>query len=105
MVVTMPEPRIRAVSRELIEELMGAVVAVDFVLQTLIGLPADVLPGEDKTEAMRELLTASACHEVEAVGEEACRAAIALIEKVIDRMANDARAAAELAGEVRGRPC
>ncbi len=84
---------------------MGAVVAVDFVLQTLMDLPAEVLPGEDKAEAIRELLTASACREVEAVGEEACRAAITLIEKVVDRIADDARAAADLAGAARCRPC
>jgi len=77
---------------------MGAVVAVDFVLQTLMDLPADALPGEDKAEAIRELLTASACREVEAVGEEARRAAITLIEKVVDRIADDASTAAELAG-------
>lgn len=101
----MPEPGIRAVSQDLIEELMGAVVAVDFVLQTLMDLPADALPGEDKTEAIRELLTASACREVKAVEEEACRAAITLIEKVLDRIADDARAAADLAGAPRHRPC
>jgi|ERR1044072_760798 hypothetical protein len=101
----MPEPGIRAVSRELIEELMGVVVAVDFVLQTLMALPADALPGEDRAEAMRKLLTASACHEVEAVGEDACRAAITLIEKVVDRIADDARAAADLAGAGSQRPC
>lgn len=101
----MPEPGIRAVSQELIEELMGAVVAVDFVLQTLMGLPADALPGEDKAEAIRELLTASACREVEAVGEEACRAAITLIEKVVDRIADDARSLANLAEAPCDRPC
>lgn len=79
---------------------MGAVVTVDFVLQTLMDLPADALPGEDKAEAMRELLIASACREVEAVGEEACRAAITLIEKVVERIAGDARAAADLAGAI-----
>jgi hypothetical protein len=100
----MPEPGIRAASQELIEELMGAVVAVDFVLQTLMDLPADALPGEDRAEAMRELLTTSACREVEAVGEEACRAATALIETVIDRIADDAHAAAQFAGAA-GRPC
>jgi hypothetical protein len=101
----MPEPGIQGASRELIEELMGTVVAIDFVLQTLMDLPVDALPGEDRAEAIRKLLTASASREVEAVGEEACRAAITLIEKVVDRMADDARAAADLAGEVRGRPC
>jgi hypothetical protein len=104
-VVTIPEPGVRVVSRELIEELMGAVVAVDFVLRTLMDLPADVLPGENRTEAIRELLTASACREVEAVGEEACRAATALIETVIDRITKDARAAAALAGAAGQQPC
>ena len=100
----MSAPGIRAVSQELIEELMGAVVAVDFVLQTLMDLPADALPGGDRAEAMRELLTASACREVEAVGEDACRAAITLIEKVVERMADDARATADLAGAIH-RTC
>jgi acetamidase/formamidase len=98
--VTTTEPGIRVVSQELIEELMGAVVTVDFVLQTLMALPADALPGEDKAEAMRELLIAGARREVEAVGEEACRAAITLIEKVVNRIADDARAAADLAGAI-----
>jgi hypothetical protein len=101
----MPEPGIRTASQELIEELMGTVVAVDFVLQTLMDLPADALPGADKAEAVRELLTASACREVEAVGEEACRAAITLIEKVVNRIADDAHATADLAGAARHRPC
>jgi hypothetical protein len=101
----MPEPKIRAASQELIEELMGAVVAVDFALQTLMGLPAEALPGADKAEGIRELLTMSACQEVEAIGEEPCRAAITLIEKVIDRIADDVSAAAALADAARHRPC
>ncbi|MGE5283265.1 MAG: hypothetical protein ACM3N0_13280 [Chloroflexota bacterium] len=103
--MTRLEPGIQAVSQELIEGLMGSVVAVDFVLQTLMGLPADALPGEDKAKAIRELLTASACREVEAVGEEACRAAISLIEKVVDRIADDTRALTDLAGAPCDRPC
>jgi hypothetical protein len=101
----MPEPGVRVASRELIEELMGAVVGVDFVLRTLMDLPAGALPGDDGPEAIRELLTVSACHEVEVVGEETCRAATALIEKVIDRIADDTRAAAELAGAAGQRSC
>ena len=83
---------------------MGAVVAIDFVLRTLMDLPADALPGEDRAEAMRELLTASTCREVMAVGEGACRAATALIEAVVDRIADDAHAAAELAAAAGQRP-
>lgn len=84
---------------------MGAIVALDFVLRTLMDLPADALPGEEGIDAIRELLTASACHEVEAVGEEACRATIALIRAVIDRIADDVGASADLAGAAGQRPC
>lgn len=82
---------------------MGAVVAVDFVLQTLMALPADALPGGEGADGIRELLTASACREVEAVGEGGCRAATALLRAVIERMADDAQATAQLAG-ADGRP-
>lgn len=100
-----PESGVRAASQELIEELMGAVVAVDFVLTTLMSLPADALPGEDKAEAIRELLTTSVCRDVEVVGEEACRAATALIETAVDRIADEAHAAAQLAQAAGHRPC
>lgn len=42
---------------------MGAVVAIDFFLRTLMELPGEALPGTVKSEAIRELLTASACQE------------------------------------------
>jgi hypothetical protein len=103
--VTAFEPGVRAASQELIEELMGAVVALDFVLRTLMDLPANALPGENKSEAIRKLLTASACREVEAVGEEACRTASALIQAVVDRIANEVHATAELSVAAGQRPC
>ncbi len=103
--MTVPEPGVRAASQELIEELMGAVVAVDFVLMTLMALPPDALPGENRAEAIRELLTASACSEVATVGEEACRAATKLIELVIDRIADEAETRARLADAAGQRPC
>lgn len=97
-VMNTPEPGVRAASRELIEELMGAVVAVDFVLQMLMDLPANALPGRGGAEGIRELLSASACHEVEVVGEEACRATTELLGAVIKRIADDAQATVQLAG-------
>jgi hypothetical protein len=96
--MTTPEPGVRDASRELIEELMGAVVAVDFVLRTLMELPANAFPGGVGAEGIRELLTASACNEVEAVGEEACRKTTKLLRAVIERIADDAQTTAELAG-------
>ncbi len=76
---------------------MGAVVAVDFVLQTLMDLPADALPGGGGAEGIRELLTASASQVVEAIGEEACRVATELVRAVIERIADDAQSTAQLA--------
>lgn len=84
---------------------MAAVVSIDYVLNTLMELPAGALPNEGSADAIRDLLIKSTCREVEAVGEEACRAAAALIEAVVKRMANDATAAAELAGALGQRPC
>ena len=103
--MTTLEPGIRAASQELIEELMGSVVAVDFVLGTLMGMPAEVLPGENRVEAIRVLLTESASREVEAVGEDACRAATALIGAVVDRISDEADASARLAEAAGQRPC
>jgi hypothetical protein len=100
-----PEPGISAASQGLVEELMGAVVALSFVLQMLIDLPAEALPGENRAEAMRDLLTASACCEVEVVGEEACRATTALVEAVVARIVDDATGTAELVRASADRPC
>jgi hypothetical protein len=101
----MSEPGIRAASQELMEELMGSVVTIDFLLRTLMDPPADVMPGENRAEAIRELLTASVCNEVAIAGEEACRAATALIEKVVDKMADDVNAVAQMADAAGQRPC
>lgn len=84
---------------------MGSAVTIDFALRTLMDLPAEVLPGGERSEAIRELLTASVCHEVMILGEDACRAATALIEKVIGRMADDVSAAAQLAATSGQRTC
>lgn len=84
---------------------MGSAVTIDFLLRTLMDLPAEVLPGGDRSEAIRELFTASVCREVTVVGEDACRAATALIEKVVDRMADDVSVAAQLAETSGRRTC
>ncbi len=84
---------------------MGSVVAIDFVLRTLMDLPEEVLPGADRSEAIRELLAASVCREVTIVGEDACRAATALIQKVVERMADDVSVAAQLAEASGRRAC
>ncbi|MBS1879280.1 MAG: hypothetical protein JST31_07190 [Actinobacteria bacterium] len=80
------------------EELMGSVVSIDFLLGTLMELPAEALSGEEGSEAIREFLIASACREVEAVGEEACRAATLLIRNVVDRMADDVQVVSQMSG-------
>jgi len=84
---------------------MGSVVTIDFLLRTSMDLPDEVLQGGDRSEGIRELLTASVCREVAVVGEEACRAATALIQKVVDRMADDVDVAARLAEASGQRAC
>ncbi len=103
--MTTPEPGIQAASEELMQELMACVVTIGFLLETLMDLPADMLPGEDGAEAIRELLTSSTYGEVALVGEDACRAATALIAKVVDRMADDVNATAQMAEATDRRPC
>jgi len=103
--MAMSKSGVRGASQGLVEELMGTVVTIDFVLRTLMALPEDALPGADKTEAMRRLLTDSACSEVEAFGEEACRAATALIDAVVGRIADDVSAVAQLTEASGQRPC
>jgi hypothetical protein len=103
--VATSEQGIRAASQELIEELMGSVVTIDFLLRKLMELPAEALPGEGGSEAIREFLIASACREVESVGEEGCRAATALVRKVIDRIADDVHVAGQLVAAAGQKPC
>jgi len=50
-------------------------------------------------------LTESVCREVTILGEDACRAAAALIQKVVDRMADDVSVAAQLAEPSSQRAC
>lgn len=87
------------------EELMAAVVGIDFVLQALMDLPPEVLPGGGGPEAIREFLSASVRAEAKVVGEEACRSATALLAKVVDRMSDDVSAAAQLANDPGRRTC
>jgi hypothetical protein len=105
LAVTVPEPGIHSASQELIEELMGSVVTIDFLLRTLMELPAEALPGEGGSEGIRELLIASACREVEPVGEDGCRAATTLLRNVIDRIADDVDVARQLTMAGEQRPC
>jgi len=87
------------------EELMGSVVSIDFLLRTLMELPAESLSTGEGGEAIREFLIVSTCREVEAVGEDSCRAATALIRKVIDRMAADVEVASKLSEAAGQQPC
>ena len=84
---------------------MGSVVTIGFLLETLMVLPAEALPGDGGSEGIRELLIASACREVEPVGEEGCRSATALLGKVVRRIADDVEAVRQLSMAGEQRPC
>jgi hypothetical protein len=90
------------VGRDLIEELLGTA----FILQDLMGslleeMPEDAFPGEDNAAVLLEMVIGSSDPAIVASGESGCRAATALIRAVRDRIIDDLRLAAELAGAKR----
>ena len=83
----------------LIRELLGAGLALMDVLSSLIEeLPEDAFPGEDNAAVLLEMAVGSCRPAVAAVGERDCRAAIALVGAVRDRIFGDLWTAATVAG-------
>ena len=86
----------------LIEELLRTAFALSDVIGSLLEeLPEGAFPGEDSAAVLVEMVVGSCRPAVEAAGEPGCWAASALIAAVRDRVLNDLRAAAELAGSDR----
>lgn len=88
------------VARVLIEELLCTAFALGDLLATLLDdLPEDAFPGEDNAAVLIEMAVGSSRPAISAAGEADCRKAAALVGAVRDRVIDDLRAAAELAGE------
>lgn len=89
-------------ARVLIDELLRTALALGGVLASLLEeLPEGAFPGEDNGAVLVEMLVGSCLPAVEAAGEPDCWAASALIGAVRDRVLEDLRAAAALAGPDR----
>lgn len=79
----------------LVRELLGAGLALMDVLSSLIEeMPEDAFPGEDNAAVLLEMAVGSCLPAAAAAGERDCRAAIALVGAVRDRIFDDLRAAA-----------
>lgn len=88
-------------AQELVEELLRCGFALTDLISTLIEeLPEGAFPGEDTAAVLVEMVAGSSLPAVEAAGIETCRTTIALIGAVRDRVLDDLRAAARLAGEI-----
>ncbi|MGB7587559.1 MAG: hypothetical protein WBM00_02505 [Solirubrobacterales bacterium] len=83
----------------LIEELLRTAFTLSDVIASLLeDLPEDAFPGEDSAAVLIEMIAGSCRPAVEAAGEPGCWAATALIAAVRDRVLEDLRAVADLAG-------
>ncbi len=86
----------------LIEELLRTAFTLSEVMGTLLeDLPENVFPGEDSAAVLIEMVVGTCRPAIDAAGEPDCWAASALIAAVRDRVLNDLRAAAKLAGSER----
>jgi hypothetical protein len=86
----------------LIEELLRTAFTLSEVMGTLLeDLPENAFPGEDSAAVLIEMVVGTCRPATDAAGEPGCWAASALIAAVRDRVLNDLRAAAKLAGSGR----
>lgn len=87
------------VARTLVEELLRTgLVLCDTLASLLEDLPDDAFPGEDNAAVLIEMAVGSSRPAIAAAGEMNCWNAVALIGAVRDRVLDDLRVAAELAG-------
>jgi hypothetical protein len=83
-------------TRALIEELLRTAFSLQRALASLIeSLPEDAFE-EDNAEVLMEMVVGTCRPAVEAAGDPACRATIALVAAVRDRFLTDLKAAARI---------
>jgi hypothetical protein len=81
-------------TRELVEELLRTGFSLGNALASLVeDLPEDAFE-DDNATVLIEMVVGTCQPAVEAVGEPTCRAAIALVAAIRDRVLDDLRAAA-----------
>jgi hypothetical protein len=83
----------------LIEELLRTAFSIGGAFVSLLeSLPEDAFAGEDQAAVLIEMMAGSSRPAVEAAGAADCQTATALIGAVRDRILDDLRTAARLAG-------
>jgi len=89
-------------AQALVEELLrSGLVLTEMLASLLEDLPEDAFPGEENGAVLIEMIVGSCRPVVDAVGEPNCRAAIALIAAMREKVVEDLRLAAALAGAGR----
>jgi hypothetical protein len=87
-------------TRELVEEVLRAALALEDVMVSLLeDLPDGAFPGEDNGLVLLEMVVGSVQPAAVAAGRRECRTATALVGAIRERVIADLRAAAELARE------
>jgi hypothetical protein len=85
---------------ELVEEVLRTALALEDVLAALLDeLPAESFPGEDPACVLLEMVIGSVHPAAAAAGARECRAAIALVGAIRERVLADLHTAAELTKE------
>lgn len=93
------DSRCLAATEALVEELLRTSFSLAGVLSTLLeDLPEDAFPGELPEAVLIEMVSGSSLPAVEAAGVPACRATTELVVAIRERVVEDLRAAAMLAG-------
>lgn len=83
----------------LIEELLRTALSLQGAFVSLLeDLPENAFPGEDPAAVLIEMMAGSSRPAIDAAGEVGCRAATELIGAIRERVIDDLRKAAQLAG-------
>jgi hypothetical protein len=92
-------------TRALVEEVLRTAFALEDVIASLLDdLPDGAFPGEDPGIVLLEMVVGSVHPAALAAGPAECRVATALVGAIRERVLDDLRTAATLAGEREGGP-
>jgi hypothetical protein len=88
------------ITRALVEEVLRTALALEDVIVSLLDdLPDGAFPGEDPGLVLLEMVVGSVHPAAVAAGARECRVATALVGAIRERVIDDLRTAAVLAGE------
>jgi hypothetical protein len=95
----------RKVTAELVEEVLRTALALEDVISSLLAeLPPRAFPGEDPAHVLLDMVVGSVHPAAAAAGLRDCRAAIALVVAIRERVLADLHTAAELSKPPASNP-